>query len=211
MANTNAPFGLRPIGRPADATPSFQLGALPLKIASGNTTVIAKGDALTQLDTGYVTAQTAAYAATATAANGIDRAVGIFWGCEYLSVSQGRRVFSEYWPGADASGDVDVKYIPFLPGLRMVAQANSALASGIAFADIGQSINIAYSAPTVVGTRARSNLTLNTLGTSGTTVNDPFKIVGLWSQVSPNSPNGAEAGQFNWAVVEWNGFKQVAV
>lgn len=206
MANVNLPFGLKPIGRPADATPSFQLGAEPLKIAAANTTVIARGDALIRLNTGYVTAQTGAFGTTA--ATGRDLAVGIFWGCEYLSVSQGRRIFSEYWPGADASGDVDVQYIPFLPGLRMVAQANSALASGLVFADIGQNIDIAYSAPTVVGTRARSNVTLNGLGTGAGL---PLKLVALYSQIAPNNPGGVEAGQFNWGVVEWNGFNVTGI
>lgn len=205
MANVNFPFGLSPMGQANDATPSFALGVRDAKIAAANTTVIAKCDALIQLSTGYVTAQTAAFGATA--ATGRDLAVGIFWGCEYLSVSQGKKVFSEYWPGADASGDVTAKYIPFLPGLRMKAQANSAIAAGLVFADIGQNIDIAYSAPTVIGTRARSNVTLNGLGTGAGL---PFKLIGLWSQFAPNSP-GAEAGQFNWGVVEFNGFNVTGV
>lgn len=202
MANQNMPFGLRPIGRQIDATPSFGLGADPLKIASNNTTVIAKGDILVRLGTGYVTALTAAANTDPTNATGISNLIGIFQGCQYLSISQGKRVVSEYWPGADASGDVDVLYIPFRPGMRLVAQTNGAvLTSGLVFADIGQNINIAYSAPTVVGTRARSNVTLSAMGT---TVGLPFIITALWSQIAPNSP-GAEAGIYNWGVVEFNG------
>jgi len=199
MANTNQAFGLSPIGREQDATPGFQLGASPLKIASNNTTVIAKGDLLKRLDTGYVTAFTAAVGTTI--ASGRDLAVGIFWGCEYLSVAQGRKVFSEYWPGADASGDVDVKYIPLLPNMRLKAMVNGAISAGLVFADIGQNIDIAYSAPSVVGTRARSNVSLNGLGTSAAL---PFKVVGLWSQYQPYGP-GSELGQYNWGVVEFNG------
>lgn len=206
MANSNAPFGLSPIGRPGDSTPSFHLGEEPLKFPSNYSTVVAKGDALVRLSTGYVAAQTAAFGTTA--ASGRDLAVGIFWGCEYLSIAQGRRVYSEYWPGADANGDVDVKYIPFLPGLRLKAQTNGAvLTTGLAFADIGQNIDIAYSAPTVVGTRAKSNVTLSGLGTSAAL---PFKVVSLWSQIAPNSP-GAEAGIYNWGVVEFNGFNVTGI
>lgn len=213
MPNVNQPFGLRPIGQANDATPSFGLGVDPLKIASNNTTVIAKGDILIRLATGYVTAVTVPAAATAPVATGRDQWVGIFQGCQYLSISQGKRVVSEYWPGSDASGDVDVLYVPFKPGLRLVGQANVALVTGLAFTDIGNNINIAYSAPTIVGTRARSNVTLNALSATADATSQafPFKVVALWSQISPNSPGGAEAGQFNWGVVEWNGFNQAGL
>lgn len=200
MANTNAPFGLRLLQRQNDATPSFGLGMDPLKIASNNTTKIAKGDILLRLSTGYVTAAVAALSTT-----GRDQAVGIFWGCQYLSVSQGKRVVSPYWPGGDASGDVDVVYIPLggFPNARFVAQT---LLTSLAFEDIGENIDIAYAAPTVYGSWARSNVTLaqSTLGTTSTL---PFRIVGLWSQYQRNNgqPGTDNASNYNWAVVAFNG------
>lgn len=203
MANTNAPFGLRLLQRQNDATPSFGLGMDPLKIAAANTTKIAKGDILLQLTTGYVTAAVAALSTT-----GRDQAVGIFWGCQYLSISQGKRVVSPYWPGADATGDVDVSYIPLggFPNARFVCQT---LLTSLAFEDIGENIDIAYAAPTVFGSWARSNVTL-AQATLGTTATLPFRVTGLWSQYQTKNgigtlPGTDNASSYNWAVVEFNG------
>lgn len=202
MANTNQPFGMRLLQRQNDATPSFGLGMDPLKIAAANTTKIAKGDILTRLSTGYVTAFTAAIGTTP--ATGKQQAVGIFWGCEYLSISQGKRVVSPFWPGGDATGDVDVVYIPLTgnPPARFVAQATS---TSFAFADIGQNVDIAYAAPTIYGSWGRSNVTLNQ-ATLGTGIELPFRIVGLWSQYqrANGQPGTDNASNFNWAVVEFN-------
>jgi hypothetical protein len=207
MPNVNSPFGLRLIGRQNDTTPSFGINSDPLKIASNNTTVIARGDLLLRLATGYVTAAVAAIADSAVAKSSI---VGVFWGCQYLSISQGKRVVAPYWPGGDASGDVDCFYIPLtgFPNARFVAQANVALASGFVFADIGANVNIAYVAPTVFGSWAKSGLTLNTLGGSA---NAPFRIMSLWEQFNDPSQPGASPGQFNWAVVEFNGFNETTI
>lgn len=203
MANTNSPFGLRLLQRQNDATPSFGQGMDPLKIANANTTKIAKGDILLQLATGYVTAAVAALSTT-----GRDQAVGVFNGCQYLSASQGKRVVSPFWPGGDAVGDIDVQYIPLggFPNARFVVQT---LLTSLAFEDIGENIDIAYAAPTVYGSWAKSNVTL-AQATLGTTATLPFRVVGLWSQyVGKNSigtvPGSDNATSYNWAVVEFNG------
>lgn len=208
MANSNAPFGLRLLGRQNDATPSFQLGPEPLKIAYNNTTVIAKGDVLKRVDTGYVTAFTGAIGSTA--ATGRDLAVGIFAGCEYLSNGVGRRVPSPTWPGGDTSYDVDVQYIPLTgyPNARFVGQA---LSTSFTFADIGQNVDIAYAAPTVYGGWSRSNVTLSQ-ATLGTGAGLPFRIVGLWSQYAPaGSPGTDNDSDYNWVVVEFNGANEAGI
>ena len=33
--------------------------------------------------------------------------VGIFTGCSYYSTSQRKTVFNNYWPGSDATGDIE--------------------------------------------------------------------------------------------------------
>jgi len=208
MANSNAPFGLRLLGRQNDATPSFQLGPEPLQFASNNNVVIAKGDVLKRVDTGFVTAFTGAIGSTA--ATGRDLAVGIFAGCEYLSNSLGRRVPSPTWPGGDTSYAVDVQYIPLTgyPNARFVAQA---LSTPFAFADIGQNVDIAYAAPTVYGGWSRSNVTLSQ-ATLGTGAGLPFRIVGLWSQYAPaGSPGTDNDSNYNWVVVEFNGGNEAGI
>lgn len=208
MANTNAPFGLRLLQRQNDATPSFGLGMDPVKLAQDNATQIAKGDLLLRLNTGYVTAAVAAIADTAAAKSSI---LGVFTGCQYLSIAQGKRVVSPFWPGgADTVQDADCQYLPLTgyPNARFVAQATS---TPFAFADIGQNVNIAYSAPTIYGSWAKSNLTLDQ-STLGTDVDLPFRIVGLWSQYAPSGQPGTDdASNYNWVVVEFNGFNETGI
>ena len=206
MANTNSPFGVRLLGRQNDATPSFGLGPERLKIAQDNSTQIARGDLLLRLDTGYVTAAVAAIAATAAAKSSI---VGIFWGCQYLSIAQGKRVVSPFWPGgADTIVDADCQYIPLtgFPNIRCVAQATS---TPIAFADIGLNCNIAYAAPTIYGSWAKSNVTIDS---PATTVTLPFRITGLWSQYARSGQPGTDdSSNYNWAVLEFNGLNETGI
>ncbi len=203
MANTNSPFGLRLIGRQNDATPSFGLGADPLKIASNNTTKIARGDALQRLTTGYVTSVGAAGVVASAW-------VGVFMGCQYLSISQGKRVVSPFWPGGDATGDVDVNYIPLTghPDARFVIQATS---TNFVFEDIGENCDVAYAAPTVYGSWAKSNLTL-AQSTLNTTATLPFRIMGLWSQYQGRNMQGQpgtdNTSNYNWVVVEFNAMQE---
>lgn len=208
MANTNAPFGLRLLGRQNDATPSFQLGADPLKIASSNTVVMARGDVLKRVNTGYVTAFEGAIGSTA--ATGRDLCAGVFAGVQYLSNAFGRRVTTPTWPGGDTSADVDVSYIPLTgyPNARFVAQT---LLTSAAFADIGQNVDIAYAAPTVYSGWSRSNVTID-IGSLGTGAGLPFRIVGLWSQFAPaGSPGTDDASNYNWVVVEFNGANEAGI
>ena len=208
MANTNSPFGLRLLQRQNDATPSFGLNMDPAKIAQDNATQIAKGDLCVRLNTGYVTAAVAAIADTAAAKSAI---IGVFMGCQYLSISQGKRVVSPFWPGgADTIQDADCQFIPLsgFPNARFVAQA---LSTSFAFADIGLNVNIAYAAPTIYGSWAKSGLTLDA-STLLANVNLPFRLVGLWSQYAPTGQPGTDdASNYNWGVVEFNGMNETGI
>lgn len=207
MANTNAPFGLRLLQRQNDSTPSFGSGMDPLKIAAGDANKLAKGDPLVRLATGYVTRASAGVAAS--------QWVGVFNGCQYLSVSQGKRVVSPFWNGGDATGDVDCQYIPLMgfPDARFVIQGNLA---PYAFADIGLNFDIVAAAPTVFGSWARSNFTL-AAPAGAATATLPFRLVGLWSQYA--GARGAASGQpgtdntsnYNWAVVAFNGNQETGI
>lgn len=208
MANQNAPFGLRLLDRQIGATPNFQLNSDPLKIAAANTVVMAKGDVLKRVNTGYVTAFTGAIGSTA--ATGRDLCAGVFAGATYLSNAFGRRVTTPTWPGGDTSQDVDVQYIPLtgFPNARFVAQT---LLTAAAFADIGQNVDIAYAAPTVYTGWSRSNVTID-IGSIGTGAGLPFRIVGLWSQFVPaGSPGADDTTSYNWVVVEFNGANEAGI
>lgn len=121
MSNSNAPFGFQPVDT-SSGMPNFRLSKM--RIAAGDTTPIYKGDVcsfVTNTPTGYIKQATAAEFSTNTYNN---KVAGIFWGCEYLSTSQKRTVWSPYWPGSDTSYDVTA-YVTNDPNARFRVMGNS--------------------------------------------------------------------------------------
>jgi hypothetical protein len=114
MANTFAPNGFLQYQGGAGGAPTFAQS--PRKIASGNGTAIFTGDPVmpvTGSATGYIT----------QGAAGTTVLAGIFVGCKYLSTSQKRTVWSAYWPGSDATNDVEA-YVIDDPNARFVVQSS---------------------------------------------------------------------------------------
>lgn len=115
MANTFAPSGFLQFQGGAGGAPTFAQSSR--LIAAGNTTAIFTGDPVqpvTGTATGYITQATA---------GGSTVLAGIFVGCRYLSTSQKRVVWSSYWPGSDATGDVTA-YVIDDPNARFVVQSS---------------------------------------------------------------------------------------
>ena len=115
MANTFAPYGFLQAQGGAGGAPTFAQSAR--RIASTNTTPIFTGDPVqpvTSTATGYITQATA---------GGSVQLAGIFTGCQYFSTSQKRTVWSSYWPGSDATGDVTA-YVIDDPAARFVVQTS---------------------------------------------------------------------------------------
>jgi len=118
MANTQAYFGFLQFQGGAGGAPTFAQSTR--RIASSNNTAIYTGDPVTPVAgtgaaTGYIT----------SSANGTQPIAGIFVGCKYLSTSQKRVVWSAYWPGSDATGDVEA-YVIDDPNSRFVVQTSFA-------------------------------------------------------------------------------------
>lgn len=191
MANTNSPFGLRPLGINGAAQPTFQLGTA--KIAAGNTHTICRGSLLIRLNTGYVDIW--------TAAQPVSYAVGVFWGAKYLSTALGRTTQNTFWPGNDSAYDGTVYYIPFtFPCPLFVVQANGA---PITFASIGLNADIVVGTDTIKGSLGVSGATLNS--TPAVTATLPFHIEGLWSDYAPSGTPGTDnASNYNLVVVSAN-------
>lgn len=195
MPNTNAPFGFIPY-RGNGAAPTYELATR--LIASNNTTKIFQGDPVIPLSTGYITQMSA---------GGTVRCEGIFWGCKYLSTSQKRVVWSNYWPGADASSDVEA-YLYSNPQMQFEVQSSDATGtSAITLANIGEYINIGYGiglAGTPNGNTANGLSTASVdQDTLNTTVTLPFIIVGLIE--SPPSADGTDvAAEYNRVIVAFN-------
>ena len=118
---------------------------------------------------------------------------GVFAGCKYTSTSQKRTVWSNYWPGADATGDVTA-YITTDPNAQFIVQTASTgeAASAVGLASIGQNIAFAYNDYTATGeTNGNTATGLSTMfadqysliskSAAGATTNAylPFRIVSL--------------------------------
>lgn len=168
MANTQAYYGFLQFQGGAGGAPTFAQS--PRRIASTNTTAIYTGDPVMPVVStanGYIT----------QAAAGTTAVAGIFVGCKYLSTSQKRVVWSSYWPGSDATGDVEA-YVIDDPNARFIVQTSTSsfpmtgtsttMTSGV----IGQ--NAQFTIGTGSTATGRSGAYLSAVGTTATY---PFTIV----------------------------------
>ena len=187
MANTNAPFGFRQYSGTGSA-PTYEQNVR--YIASNNTTAIYFGDAVIPLTTGYIGQATASTV----------RVEGIFAGCKYVSTSQKRTTWSNYWPGSDATGDVEAYIIDDPNAKFLVQSSDSGGTAAITFANVGEYINIAVgTGNTATGI---SGMTVN-VATLATTVTLPFRIVGLVT--TPPGADGTDtATEYNEVIVAFN-------
>lgn len=124
----------------------------------------------TQATTGYVFAPVA----------------GIFVGCKYLSTSQKKTAWSNYWPGSDANGDVTA-YVITDPNAQFIVQtANSNTTSAaVGLSNIGQNIGFNY---VVSGASPASTNGVAANGLS-TYIADQYTLIG-------NNPAGATSNNF---------------
>ena len=181
MANTNAPFGFRQ-AKGNGSAPTYE--QVEMLIASTNTTPIFFGDAVIPLNTGYIAQATASTVQLA----------GIFQGCKYLSTSQKRIVWSNYWPGADNTGDVTA-YVVNDVNSRFIVQAGGT-AIGIASINANIQLNVG-TGNTATGISGMFVETPNTTDTL------PFRVVGLVTD--PPGANGTDyASAYNYVIVAFN-------
>ena len=181
MANTNAPFGFRQYAGNGSA-PTYEQNVR--KIKSDNTTAIYFGDPVSNLNTGYITRATA----------GTAQISGIFAGCKYLSTSQKRTVWSNYWPGSDAAADVEA-YIIDDPNAQFLVQAGG---TAIGLADMG--LNIQFN----LGTgNANTGISGAFVESPAVTATLPFRIIGF--DVDPPGSNGTDiTSAYNYVIVAFN-------
>lgn len=186
LANSNAPNGFQDFGRAEGGSPTA--GLTTRLVSSADTVSIGYGQPVTSLGTGYVAASDPA---TTTQ---ID---GIFFGCEYLSTTMGRWVWSNYWPGSGAGGDVTA-HIKTDPQALFVVQTND---TAITIADVGANVNFAVGTNNTVTQFSGASINQSTIATTNTL---PFRIVGLLADTAPPGMPNAEAGQYNRVIVTAN-------
>lgn len=194
MPNTNAPYGFRQYQGGAGGAPSFAQTAR--RIAAGNTTAIFYGDPVmpvTGTANGYIT----------QGSPGTTTLAGIFVGCKYLSTSQKRTVFSNYWPGSDATGDVEA-YVIDDPNTRFVVQGNSTTFNISGSLSTFTSSPVGQYAQFAIGTgNTATGISGAYLNSLGTTVTFPFVVTDVITQ-PPGGPGTDPTSAYNWVVVGFN-------
>ena len=126
---------------------------------------------------------------------------GVFAGCKYLSVSQKRTVWSNFWGAVDvASGNLVEVYVINDPNAKFIAQVGGSAVTGLAAGDIGANVQFAYGTPNA--NTGISGAFINIAVTPTTTSTLPFKVVSLVTN-PPGSP-GTQAGAYNYAIVAFN-------
>jgi hypothetical protein len=194
MANTFAPFGFQQLKGTGSAPTYEQVVGI---IAYNYSTKIFFNDPVA-LSSGNIIQAVAGEAPPVA---------GIFVGCKYLSTSQKRTVWSNFWPGADTAYPGEAYYVND-PNAQFLVQSSSA---AITQANVGSMIDFA------VGTGNTAS------GLSGAYVNQativapdssgsaelPFRIVSIATNV-PAVATGAGAtpydptAGYNYVVVAFN-------
>ena len=183
MANVFTPFGFRQTMGTGSAPTYEQVVA----VVASNADAIYFGDVVTRVAAGSVEAIAA----------DTDPIAGIFVGCKYLSTSQKRTVWSNYWPGTDTAYPVEA-YIVNDPNAKFSVQSSGG--SGVTLAMSGQ--NVAFDLGTGNAANGISGAFID-VTTLDTTATLPFRIVGIDYSMPPGS-NGSSAGVYNYAIVAFN-------
>lgn len=184
MANTAAYNGFQQYSGTGSA-PTYEQVAVT--IASTSTTAIYFGDPVEPDANGFIVR------GTTSSSSGNTQIAGIFVGCKYLSVSQKRTVWSNWWPGADNNGNVEA-YIINDPNAKFVAQfGNVSVAQSYINSGVGFNIGSGNTASGISGAY---------LATLATDSSMPFKVVALVTD--PPGANGTESGAYQKAIVAFN-------
>ncbi len=117
MANTNGSFGLRPVGTVGQNGNTG--GLTEYRIASGNTNKMYQGSPVKPLAAGVIDI-------VGAAAGGTVGLLGVFWGCEYVSSSTGKTVWSNTWPGSGADSTYPVKAFVYDDPMQVFVIASDA-------------------------------------------------------------------------------------
>ena len=194
MANTAAYNGFQQYSGTGSA-PTYEQVAVQIAY---NASAIYYGDPVNPDANGYVVV------GVTTASSGNTQIAGIFVGCQYLSVSQKRTVWSNYWPGSDvASGNYVEAYIINDPNAKFLVQSDS---TGITLAGVNANIGFAIGTGNTSSGISGAYVDSTTINTTNTL---PFRIISL--VVDPPGTNGTQtvaggysSGAYNYVVVAFN-------
>lgn len=188
MANTFAPFGFAQWSG-TGSTPTYEQVERVIGNSAG---AIYKGDPVTSQSDGTI-AQSSA---------GTTQIAGIFVGCQYLSATLNRTVWSPYWPGSGSavSGSTVKGYVVNDPNAKFKVQSGNA-GSPVALTDVGANINFAIGTGNALSGLSGAYANQATINPATTTL--PFRIVSLITD--PPGSNGTDtSANGNFIVVAFN-------
>lgn len=195
MANVAGAFGAIQWGTVNGSTPNFaSMSNPPFRIGASYATAIGYGDLVTLVSgsspSGYLNRWTAA------SGSATYQVAGVFFGCRYLSTGQKKVVWNNWWPGSDATGDVEA-YVCADPNAIFMIQANS---GPIDQTYIGQTADVVMG--TVNTTTGWSAMSLAAPSTSNPSYL-PFKVLSVVN--APPGVNGTDTTTaYNNVLVSFN-------
>jgi len=159
MANQDAAFGLKPLGKLGSNVNSE--GTTEYSIASGASGNIFSGDPVKMANTGTILVAAAG-----------DQLLGVFRGCRYTNAS-GEVIYSAYWPDGTVSSDA-VAFVVDDPNTLFEVQ--SAATGSVVQTAVGNNADIVYASGStadgqsgveISGTTAATSAQLRIVGFSG--------------------------------------------
>ncbi len=150
MANLDAPFGLRPVGKLGSNINNE--GTSKYQIVSGETDVVMKGDLVKLEASGYIT----------KSGNGdAVAAIGVFNGCFYQDPTTQKPTWSNYYPGSITvtQGTIDA-YVYDDPNTLYEIQANGIVAQD----KVGRNADIVYAVGNTINGQSKTELNSTVAG-----------------------------------------------
>jgi hypothetical protein len=199
MANTNNPFGFKQYGMREGSAPTA--GFDRKFISSGYTNPVFTGDAVVRSTTAPYLVSGGSSQGTGGVTLGASIAIneGIFLGCKYYNTNVSRTVWSSYWPGSGATGDVEA-YVCTNPEELYIVQGST---GGV----LGSSV-IGFNIPqTTTGSTQGSQLTGQSVMTvvsslvTGLSSGGQWQIVDIYSNVAPPGVNGTSTTSEGYQIV----------
>jgi len=192
LANTNAPFGFRPIGQQEGSAPTA--GFETYYLNSSDTNLYFTGDPvmLSTAIPGFITVP----ASGSTTGQAL---LGIFVGCKYYTATVGRTVWNSYFPASVGSSSPCEAYVITNPQQLFAVQATSNAIMGTS--NINQ--NIGFNAATSSLGNQTTGQSVVTLAASTQTANSsfPFRIVATSTTYAPPGANGTSTGAEGYQVM----------
>ncbi len=180
MANLDAPFGLRPVGKLGSNINNE--GTSKYQIVSGETDVVMKGDLVKLEASGYIT----------KSGNGdAVAAIGVFNGCFYQDPTTQKPTWSNYYPGSITvtQGTIDA-YVYDDPNTLYEIQANGIIAQD----KVGRNADIVYAAGNTINGQSKTEMNS---GVAGAGVAAQLRIVRICEDPDNSDIAATDA---NWIV-----------